>query len=100
MSIYTETLPRAGCLAQLDEIIRDLPYAPRPGDTVALWEHKWADKEGRIIVDGIWHSRGQWGAQAIRWHCPERGNKGLFGRGLALYGMDLPSWAETLPRVK
>ena len=85
------TYPQASCLADLDRIIRErLDAGTLSVGPIAQWAHAWkVDSADTIYVQGQYRSRG-WTqgvfnpkGSLIRWQCPARGNKGLFGKGLA-----------------
>ena len=82
--------PKASCIADLERLIREraelntLTIGP-----LAQWEHKWKEGTADIIyVRGQYRSKG-WTQSVfnprgslIRWDCPDRGRKGLFGKGI------------------
>ncbi len=90
-------LPKVGCLAQLDDVVE---AAVKAGTLqcgpIAAWEHSGA----RIIVKGLFQSRGSWSAKAIRWVTEGREkDKGLFAKGLACYMCNI-TFPASLPVVK
>lgn len=82
MSTETQTaVPVVGCVAALDDVIRERLPGLRAGDVVAQWS---GGEE--IVVEGHRPSRG-WTAAIfrktfVRWSCAGKGGKGWFGLGL------------------
>ena len=86
-------LPVVGCLASLDDLVRDAIFEK----TISTGPIAQFTTGAVIHIDGIFKGKGYYGFFGIRWHTKER--KGLFGKGIALYGrpFDLP---VNLPQVK
>ena len=90
-------LPIVECLRHIDHILHNMNECPTAGNPFAVFT------DGHeIILDGLFTGKSLWheAPQGFRWHCPKNGSKGLFGKGIACYSNNLPSWSIELPSVK
>lgn len=76
----TNILPTATCCANLEDIIRGLVTTGniKPGICAVFGDDD-------IYIKGKVLTKGYFPRLCVRWICPARGSKGLFGSGLAGY---------------
>ncbi len=93
-----ENLPVATCVANLETKIHEAAQAgPLKVGPFAIWEggeRETIEIVGQIKLKGFFADRG------IRWLCPSRGSRGLFGKGYVEIRREMGTNADGLPKVK